>query len=468
MFLDRMRRITRTIGFRLTAWYSTVFILSSLCLFVLTYFFLNATYRTQNQASINAQMLKLISLYQAGGTALVEQENRVEKKFAQEDRFFIRIADRLNATLFLDIPYQWADFDIKRLENTDPSSTEEWFRLPASGGGPNYLEIARVRLPDGNWLQIGKSAEEQVKLLQRFRKTFMTIAIPFVLFGLIGGAAFSFRALRPIRHLIHTVQSIDLDTMTTRVPSPHSNDELDELVRLFNEMLSRIEALILAMRGSLDHVAHDLRTPMTRLRGIAEMALRRETCDPDILREALSDCVEESEKVLTLLNTLMDISEAETGAMVLRKRTFSLNELLERIMELYEVIAEEKGIEVSVAAPGGLMLTADQTRLGQALANLLDNALKYTLEGGEIHIEAGIEDEEMVIGITDTGIGIPEENLTKIWDRLYRGDESRSQKGLGLGLSLVKAIVEAHKGRIQVESQPGKGSCFRIFLPVQS
>ncbi|VBB46117.1 Signal transduction histidine kinase [uncultured Desulfatiglans sp.] len=468
MFLDRMRRITRTIGFRLTAWYSTVFILSSFCLFVLTYFFLNASYRAQNQASINSQMLKLISLYQAGGAALIEQENRVEKKFAQEDRFFIRIADPRNTTLFLNIPYQWADFDIKRLESTDPSSIEEWFRLPPSSGGPNYLELARVRLPDGNWLQVGKTAEEQVKLLQRFRKTFMLVVVPFVLFGLIGGAAFSFRALRPIRHLIQTVRSIDLDTMTARVPSPHSNDELDELVRLFNEMLSRIEALILAMRGSLDHVAHDLRTPMTRLRGIAEMALRSEMCDPDILREALSDCVEESEKVLTLLNTLMDISEAETGAMALRKRTFSVNELIERVVELYEVVAEEKGIEVSVSAPADLVLTADQTRVGQALANLLDNALKYTTDGGKIHLEARVENDEMVIGITDTGVGIPEENLSKIWDRLYRGDKSRSQKGLGLGLSLVKAIVEAHKGRIQVDSRTDRGSSFTIFLPIRA
>jgi len=450
----------------LTTWYSAVFILSFLCLFILAYLFLNASYREQDQVAVSGYMGDLLSLYLTGGMPLIEREVNVEKKFGQNDRFFVRIADDNNNTIFLNIPYQWADFDIKALEGRRPPAADQWIRLPAAEGG-NYLEVTSLQMPDGYWLQVGKTIEERLKMLQRFRKSFLAVVFPLVLFGLIGGAVFSFRALRPIRHLIQTVQSIDVDQMAARVPNPHSGDELDELVQLFNDMLYKIETLIRAMRGSLDHVAHDLRTPMTRLRGIAEMALRDENADPHSLREALADCIEESERVLTLLNTLMDISEAETGTLALNRQPVPLGEMLDRVAELYGIVAEEKGVDLQVTSPEGLTAVVDRTRMGQALANLLDNAVKYTPAQGVIRMDARADGPEIIITVKDTGLGIPPLNLPRIWDRLYRGDQSRSQKGLGLGLSLVKAIVEAHGGRIEVNSRPGEGSCFIVRLPQQ-
>lgn len=297
---------------------------------------------------------------------------------------------------------------------------------------------------------------------------FAIIILPVIGIGLAGGLFLARRALGPVRHLIHILHSIIQTGQTkTRVPVRHTGDELDELGGLFNTMLSRIESLIEGMRAALDNVAHDLRSPLTRLRGIAEMALGSSQ-NEETYREALADCLEESEHILTMLNHLMDISEAETGAMKLHLEPLNIRSLIEEVTDVYRYVAEEKDIMVHTFAPEELHVVADRNRLRQALANLLDNAVKYTPEGGQIDIEAFQQQQQITVVVRDTGIGISPDELPKIWDRLYRGDKSRSQRGLGLGLSFVRAIVQAHKGSVRVVSEPGHGSQFILSLPVNA
>jgi signal transduction histidine kinase len=162
----------------------------------------------------------------------------------------------------------------------------------------------------------------------------------------------------------------------------------------------------------------------------------------------------------------MDVSEAETGAMKLDTEEMNVAPLIEDIVGLYGYVAEEKGVSVHTGFPEELYLKADRNWIRQVLANLLDNAIKYTPAGGRVDIEARRKEQEVVITVKDTGVGIPDEELDRIWDRLYRGDRSRSQRGLGLGLSLVKAIVGAHRGYVEVSSVPGAGSVFTVYLPV--
>ena len=183
------------------------------------------------------------------------------------------------------------------------------------------------------------------------------------------------------------------------------------------------------------------------------------------MRRALAQCVEETDKVASTLTAIMDISEAETGALVLRREPVEVGELLHEVAELYEGVAEEKGVDLVAAAPAGLRVTADRVRLRQALANLVDNAVKYTPEGGHVRLSARAEGDRVVLECADDGPGIPPEDRPRIWDRLYRGDQSRSEKGLGLGLSLVRAIAHAHGGDVTVEPAPGGGSVFRLSLP---
>jgi signal transduction histidine kinase len=248
-----------------------------------------------------------------------------------------------------------------------------------------------------------------------------------------------------------------------RVPVYGTDDAVDELSGLFNAMLARITTLIEGMRNALDHVAHDLRTPMTRLRVTAESALA--TSDPARHREALSDCLEESDRVLSMLTTLMDISEAETGTMKLHVSPVDLARLAAEVIAVYEDAADDAGVALAAAVPEGLVVNADRDRLRQALANLVDNGIKYTPRGGRVDVEARPAAAGVSISVRDTGAGIAAHEIPRIWDRLYRGDHSRTTRGLGLGLSLVRASVEAQGGAVAVDSQPGRGSTFTITLP---
>ncbi|MBN1849687.1 MAG: HAMP domain-containing histidine kinase [Deltaproteobacteria bacterium] len=463
MFLKRLNQIQKTVGFRLTFWYFAILILSALSLFGLTYILLSSSLEDQDHESIEIKIDEISSFYQAFGIKALQREFDMERKYQKKVPFFIRFAGTQDETLFLILPYQWIGFDMKALESANFKRDEEWIHLPLKDG-KYALEVKSTYITGGYILQVGKSTEDREKILERFRNIFTFIMIPLMIIGLVGGALLAYNALRPIRNLIQTVQDIMAGKMHSRVPSYKTGDELDKLVVLFNEMLSKIETLIQGMGETLDHVAHDLRTPMARMRIGAELALQPTKKAEDV-KEALSDCMEESDRILTMLNTLMDISEAETGAMTLDLRDIDIAEMIMNVVDLYQYVTEDKGIQVEITLPRGLQAHADPVRMRQVLGNLLDNAIKYTPKGGMVQIEAGQVQEGVVITVRDTGVGIPGEDIPRIWDRLYRGDRSRSQRGLGLGLSLVKAIVNAHKGRIEVESELDKGSAFRIVLP---
>jgi signal transduction histidine kinase len=200
---------------------------------------------------------------------------------------------------------------------------------------------------------------------------------------------------------------------------------------------------------------------------MAELALQPEQSETT-LRDALVNCLEEADRIHAMLNTLMDISEAEHGAMKLEIQPLNVQDLVMQSIELYREVAEDKAIQLLASVPPELSLYADRNRMLQSLANLLDNAIKYTPSGGQVTMTAARDDHHIVLTVTDTGIGIPAEDLPRIWDRLYRGDKSRSQRGLGLGLSFVKAIAQAHHGSVQVSSTPEGGSTFTLSLPLFS
>jgi signal transduction histidine kinase len=249
------------------------------------------------------------------------------------------------------------------------------------------------------------------------------------------------------------------------LPADGSGPELDSLHVQINRLVAQNRQLVLEMQQSLDNVAHDLRTPMTRLRSVAEYGLQADG-DVERLRESLSDCLEESERVLAMLNIMMSVAEAESGAMHLELREGDLGDSLAQVVTLYEYVAEEKNISLSLGEVVSVVLRVDQTRISQVWANLVDNGIKYGREGGWLKIAARTDNGGVVVTFEDNGMGISENEQRRIWERLYRGDRSRSQQGLGLGLNYVQAVVAAHGGTVAVTSRLHHGSRFEVRLPL--
>ena len=463
MFSKWRERLRHTLGFRLALWYAVIFVASSLALVGLTYLLLAASLRQYDRDTIEAYLVQFAAAYARGGANGLAREIRRIEVAAAPGPLFVRTVGARQDVLFLSMPEAWRRFDLSQLATPSLSGEQTWATLRTGDSG-DVLEVASVRLADGTLFQVGMSTQRRAELLRRFRRVLLLDFASVILIGLAGGAALTWSALRPVRTLAETVRAIMRTGRTdARVPVQDTGDALGELGALVNAMLDRIDAVLAGMRGALDNVAHDLRTPMTRLRGIAETALASN--DPAILRDALGECLEESDRVVAMLNTLMDISEAETGTMSLHVEPTDFAQLIQQTVDLYEDLAEERGITIGTNADGELSVPVDRNRMRQVLANLLDNAVKYTPAGGRIEIAATRDGSDAVLSVSDTGIGITPDELPHIFERLYRGDKSRSARGLGLGLSLVKAIVEAHGGRVTVQSSPGSGTRFDLRLP---
>src|SRR5216683_1527951 len=337
-------------GLRLALWYATLFVCGSIAIVFVTYYLTAASLAQRDQQIIKGKLGDYAAAYSRGGVRVLAATVRAEQQAAPE-RLFVRVVDRGVESVVLSNPEGW---------------------------DPGKLEIASARLADGTLVQVGKSTEARDDLLARFRAALGLVTLLVVVIALTGGWLATQSAIAPIRRLTLAVERIIRTGRTdARVPLAGTGDAMDQLTALFNTMLVKIEGLVTAMRGALDNVSHDLRTPLTRLRGTAEMALAG---PPDLerYREALADCVEESDRVLVMLNTLMDISEAESGTMQLRREPVSLAAIVARAVELYRDVADVKGVTLRADMADDVEVTADRTRLEQVAANLIDNAVKYT------------------------------------------------------------------------------------------
>lgn len=457
--------LTRTFGSRLALWYFVLFVISVAAVLGVAYALLTASLRTRDREVIESTLVRYAAAYERRGLAGLNAAIAADREAGGYEPLFVRVlTPGRGGVAFISMPAGWSEFDLERLAASPFFGRQGWAEISAPGSDER-LEVATARLSGGGLFQVGKSTRNRDELLRRFRGTASFLIVAVVLAALAGGATLTWSALRPLRNMTRAVGSIlETGTVRARVPVAGTGDPLDDAAALMNRMLDRIEALIASLRGSLDNVAHDLRTPLTRLRATAETTLDRPRT-AEQYRAALADILEESERVSTMLDALMDIAEAETGVMTLRAEPIDLVALVRGAAELYTDLAEEKGVPLELDLPASLPLVADAARLRQAVANLIDNAVKYTPPGGRVTLSAAARPDGATITVADTGVGIAPHDLGHIWERLYRGDRSRSERGLGLGLSLVKAIVEAHGGRVDVETTPGQGSRFSIHVP---
>ena len=450
---------------RLTFFYTLVTIAGVAVLFGVTFWSLYRTLQQDDLRDMQNRMLTYWAQFQTGGLEAIEEDIGRETFFVGERLAMVRVADRLNNTLLFSWPESWNEFNLRRLE-MQPLDAKAIYQLHA----PNHdyhLQVTGIWLSDDYHLQLGVSSRNRVRLMRVFERSFLLIAAAVAGVSFLVGLVIAGRALSPIDRVTAVArQIIETGRLDGRVEKKTGGRELQELVEVINAMLLRIERLVDGLRNTVDTVAHDLRTPITRLRARAELALRGN--DPAQAESALAETVEQSDEILRMVNTLLDITEAEGGVMPLRKEPVRPVELIREVLDLYELPAEDRELTLHQQCPEELEVSADRVRLRQVLANLVDNAVKYCRRGGTVTITAGRAGKGRIfISVADTGIGLDETELERVWERMYRGPVQPEQAvGLGLGLSLVRAVILAHGGSVRAESERGSGTTFTVELPV--
>jgi len=450
MSFTGMSRLLRTNAFRLAALYMALFAASVLTLLVFIYFSTADFVERQTEETIGAEITGLQEQYREHGLlGLIEAINSRTA------------AERGEPTLYL-----LADPRLKRIAGnlaSWPQTTpikSGWVRfsveLNRQGQPVTYDALASVFVLNGDYrLLVGRDLRDAVTFRARVEQTLFVAALLTLALGLGGGLFMTRNVLRRIEAVNRTSARIIEGDLSERVPLTGSGDEFDQLAANLNAMLDRIERLMAGMRQVTDNIAHDLRTPLSRLRARLEVTLL-ERPDANRYAEALSETIAEADQLLGTFNALLSIAEAEAGARRDSMAELDLDEIARSVADLYEPVAEEKGLKLVLDAASSAPVRGDRHLLSQAIANLLDNALKYTPEGDvSLTVRRG-DSTHVVIEVADNGPGVPADHREHVFDRFFRLENSRSTPGNGLGLSLVLAVAKLHGGEVRLDdNDPG-------------
>lgn len=334
---------------------------------------------------------------------------------------------------------------------------------------PVYCRSVRMALADGSpcVAQIGISLRDQTKMLENQRENMYIALGGFALASVLLGFLLAKWSFDPVSRITKTAESITAHDLSQRIPVPETNDEVARLCRAFNAMIERLERAFQTMRQFTADASHELRTPISILKGQMELVLESER-KAEEYREALASCLEEMNKLSAIANSLLVLARHDAVQGDEKREIVSLPEVLKEVCEIGRIMAEGRNVRLTadgldVEAP----LWGNRQGLERIFMNLVDNAVRYNKDGGEARLALSLQDGNAVVVVTDTGLGIPQEELPLVFDRFYRGKHTRSQReGVGLGLSICKAVTEEHGGAISVESRLGEGSAFTVRLPL--
>ncbi|HUC09998.1 MAG TPA: HAMP domain-containing sensor histidine kinase [Stellaceae bacterium] len=448
-FFEQQRRLVQTHAFRLAALYFLVFAASVFGVLVFVYWTSADFVERQTEATLDAEITGLAEQYAQRGLSGLVQIVAARSAGDTGDAMLYLITDPDGRPLAgnlsgwpLGVPARsgWLSFAVE---------------LRAHGGVITHpARASRIIMPGGYRLLVGRDISDATAFRNRVKLTLLWSGLVALGVGLLGGAAMSRNLLRRVELVNRTSERVMAGNLSDRIPLDGTSDEFDLLAVNLNRMLDQIERLMTAMREVTDDVAHDLKTPLSRLRARLELALIA-PADAAAQSEAIRDAIDEADRLLATFNALLRIAEAEAGAGRDCAEPLDLADIARSAAEFYEPVAEEKGFSLNLTVEPQVNIRGDRHLLSQALANLLDNALKYA-NGGELQVRVFRSAENAVLEVADHGPGIPEADRETVFDRFVRLEPSRSTPGNGLGLSLVRAAAHRHHATIILaDNRPG-------------
>jgi signal transduction histidine kinase len=449
------RELFRSAGFRFGAIYALLLAVSATALALFLWWATAGLLDRQTEAAINADAQGLAERWADGGLpALV-----------------VTIEDRLAQNIDDDAIYLLVDPNMKRiagnLTNWPPTVTEvgSWYGLPVMRAGMRSLaNVQRYELPGGYHLLIGRDVQVRAQLRSLLTDALLWAVVVVLLMATVGALVVRSLFRRTLANVSATAAAIAGGDFAQRVRLSGRGDEFDQVAEVINDMLDRIGRLMDGVRQVSNAIAHDLRTPITRARArLEDAALHAET--PDDLRAAIERATLDLDGIVAVFQALLRIAEIEAGS---RRSSFArldLVPLLAEVADLYSAVAEERGIVVTVDTPEAVPAYGDKAMIQQAIANLVDNAVKFSPEGGTVRLSASVF-SKVFVTVSDQGPGIALDDREKATDRFYRGESARSTPGSGLGLSLVLAVARLHGGELRLEdNRPGLRAVLALPLP---
>lgn len=463
--MSSLRKIARfdSLAFRLTLSYA---LLSTLCLMAVLGFSYSIIERQLDEEldrELVHEVIEYESMLTTRGMAILQELLDHESKSEGHDRAFYRLHTRDGNTVFQSDLSGWSDVGLNVEAFDSAARGERRFDWVSTGEREFATRVLYSPLGPDHVIELGLLADEEGRVLQIYWRVFLMSSLMFVALSFLLGSVMSNRSLSGVRKVTEAARSISAGSWGLRVPVGSRRDEVAELADAFNNMIHRIQVLVDELGNVTDDIAHDLRTPIARLRATAESMLE-EPSAPRAAHELAAGVLDECERLLQLINTMLEISQMQAGATPFVNEPIDLTEITEDVYELFRPAAEDKGIQMHLSEGPAVAVQGDRHRLMRAVAHVVDNAVKYTEPGGEISIVCERRNGRAVVTVKDTGIGIDKRDVQRVFDRFYRADRSRAGSGHGLGLSASRAICMAHGGTIGVSSEPGKGSTFELFV----
>ncbi len=464
---DDRPRLRASLALRLTLWYAGVFSVTAFLAFALFYLLITNLVRSRIDTDLLRQADEYNTVHSLQGIGALQRFAVLRAQAAGEEKIFVRLLYPTGVAFSSSNASHWRDLGVNQqavraVENGE-GDVIETVGLDRHRHG---VRVLYSHLGRGVVLQLGQALDTEARLFEGFKPIFIFTMSIIVCFGCAVGWFMARRALAGVADVTRTARRITSGDLSQRVPIRRHGDEIDQLALTFNQMLDRIAALVSEIREMNDNIAHDLRSPLTRIRGAAEITLLNAAGIGDYERMA-GDAIEECDRLLDMINTMLLISQNQAGTAEVVQERVDLVALVHQAVDLFLPLAEDRQIQLTTELPDRCSLQGDERMLQRLVANLLDNAIKYTPHKGRVAVALRCETtmgEAVRLSISDNGLGISAADRPHIFNRFYRCDQSRATQGNGLGLSLAQAIAQAHGGTIEVESEPGKGSHFTVVF----